>query len=302
MSKFKNYETLSHAWAHQTCEEGVTYNGNMFFDNKIIYSYGNHFPIACHYADDVVLLTTDSYSNTTAKHIGHVQSSIPFSLYTYYVPRVVIPNKKRSPEDWENAHVENLSHYIQEVLTSDDKRKRARAGHVIDSYEARAFRAKEAFPKYIAAFNLKKTAKKFKELHDIMNIPIEGTSDKLAPEMDVLVERVEKRARAAFKKANKKAILETKQELTRWISGDKNYVNAKYLDSVYLRIRGNDVETTSSASVPLKHAQIMYKRLVAGKEIVGHSIGHYKIDKANDKIITIGCHHIPMSEVIRILN
>lgn len=51
---------------------------NMFIDGDKIYSYGYHFPMARRLdktvdSKKVYLLTTKTYSNTTARHLSHVR-------------------------------------------------------------------------------------------------------------------------------------------------------------------------------------------------------------------------------------
>ena len=52
----------------------------MYFTGDTIYSYGSHFPIAqlttAPNGEDVLLFTTDTYSNTTTRHISYVQQGI----------------------------------------------------------------------------------------------------------------------------------------------------------------------------------------------------------------------------------
>ena len=93
---FKNYDALSHAWAHQLQGEGYCSNSRMYFNGSTIYSYGSHFPIAEHYDNDIILFTTDIYSNTTAGHMSHVRSAIPYSSTVISVPNVIIPDKKKA--------------------------------------------------------------------------------------------------------------------------------------------------------------------------------------------------------------
>ena len=76
----------SKAWAEQNLGYGRNSTGSMYFRNKSIYSYGWHFEIARFIADDVVQLTTRSYSNTTAKHINSVRNAIPKKATVIHVP------------------------------------------------------------------------------------------------------------------------------------------------------------------------------------------------------------------------
>ena len=63
---------VAHAWANKTGKH--CRGSNFFYDDDTIYSYGGHFPIARH-MDGVVLFTTESYSNSTSKHLGHASNA-----------------------------------------------------------------------------------------------------------------------------------------------------------------------------------------------------------------------------------
>lgn len=54
---------------------------NLFIDGRAIYSYGHHYPIACHTnaernGRNIVLFNSDGYSHTTAKHKSYVRSEL----------------------------------------------------------------------------------------------------------------------------------------------------------------------------------------------------------------------------------
>ena len=63
---------IPHLWAHRTQDEARNRQGNLYFTGDTIYSYGSHFPIARHAANEAgergVLLTTATYSVTTSSH------------------------------------------------------------------------------------------------------------------------------------------------------------------------------------------------------------------------------------------
>jgi len=61
---------LAHLWANNPAHTGRA--SSLWCRDGIIYSYGEHFPIARH-VDGVVLLTTNRRSVTTAKHISFVR-------------------------------------------------------------------------------------------------------------------------------------------------------------------------------------------------------------------------------------
>lgn len=100
---FKNNFEVCHIWASQTQKEGRA--NNIFFENKSIYSYGKHFEIARFYKqnnNEVVLFTTQSYSMTTAQHMGLVKNAISH-YQIFYVPFV------------NGEHEENIKDYLKRI-------------------------------------------------------------------------------------------------------------------------------------------------------------------------------------------
>lgn len=61
--------------------EGATSGkaSNMFIEGDTIYSYGYHFKIAQRLnTNDIVIVNSDSYSNSTSKHQGHVRGYLNY--------------------------------------------------------------------------------------------------------------------------------------------------------------------------------------------------------------------------------
>jgi hypothetical protein len=70
---------IAHIWAHQKAPEGRNPQANFYFNGRVIYSYGSHFPIARlmeHKGKKYVLMTTRRYSSVTAQHLYHVRDAI----------------------------------------------------------------------------------------------------------------------------------------------------------------------------------------------------------------------------------
>ncbi len=61
----------------------------MFYNEKIIYSYGHHFALAIRF-DNMVLFNSNGYSSSTGKHQGHTRNSI--DTYTHNV--IYVPFKR----------------------------------------------------------------------------------------------------------------------------------------------------------------------------------------------------------------
>jgi hypothetical protein len=72
---------LVSVWLRQSQDYGqYRSDGSFYFQGDTIYSYGTHFPIAklatAPNGEQVIFVTTRTYSNTTAKHISAVHRGI----------------------------------------------------------------------------------------------------------------------------------------------------------------------------------------------------------------------------------
>jgi hypothetical protein len=77
---------LGHVWAQQKQHTGRSNNGNMFFEGKVLYSYGSHFALGYIMTGGLVaLLNSDSYSITTSKHKSYAARAVRH-MKCYYVP------------------------------------------------------------------------------------------------------------------------------------------------------------------------------------------------------------------------
>ena len=103
-----NNSDVAHFWANQNQESLSNANGSFYYQDDIIFSYGSHFPIARHIDGNTVLFTTDSYSNTTAKHINHTLRAVSHKK-VFSVTDVLACNKKQ--------HENNLSITTNVLLT-----------------------------------------------------------------------------------------------------------------------------------------------------------------------------------------
>ena len=90
---------------------------NIFVEGNIIYSYGHHFPMAS-FNNGAILFTTESYSNTTAKHKLCVFRAIDSTDKVFHVPDVLAQTKEQ--------HIENVRSYNDRIEYAITKRDRAR--------------------------------------------------------------------------------------------------------------------------------------------------------------------------------
>lgn len=77
-----NKETVD-AWVRQKTYTGKNSTGSLFFIGSILFSYGEHFPIAKLDIDNgVCLFTTKGYRKTTACHKGLARRALAHTTFT----------------------------------------------------------------------------------------------------------------------------------------------------------------------------------------------------------------------------
>ena len=116
MKKVFTNSELAHKYAEQSQNEGRGSGGSFFFRGRVLYSYGSHFPI-CKFMEDngesVLLFTTRSYSNSTAKHIILARNA------TSNIKKIYCANPEASHED-------NFKAWISSAETSATKLAKAK--------------------------------------------------------------------------------------------------------------------------------------------------------------------------------
>ena len=104
------HNEVAHRWANDPLGEDLGNGHNMFFADKVVYSYGHHFPIARHVENDrgesAVLFTTDTYGKSTAKH-KTITSRACHHLTVFHVPHI-------SEYFGEARHERNMASYQSE--------------------------------------------------------------------------------------------------------------------------------------------------------------------------------------------
>lgn len=129
---------VAHLWAHQS-QESARNNGNFYFEGKDIYSYGSHFRCASiernQQGEKAYLVTTRTYSNTTAKHMSMVRNAIPGYETVFYTPRSVsLRNERMSTYDYHEAAY-YIVDQIEKIGESINAQKKSRSKNYADQVE-----------------------------------------------------------------------------------------------------------------------------------------------------------------------
>lgn len=284
MKTVVNSREVSHLWAHKTQPCARNGRGSVFFEGDTIYSYGRHFPIARHVTiknKPAVLFTTRRYSVTTSHHVGMVRHAIPYGL-----PVIEVDDVRVKPT------VKFLDDYQERINEAAKKAKRSRLHKewALEQIEG----AVEEF-------------KKIAELFDSDRTPVVPDDEWIAEQRKIAREISARESEA--RKGRERIERERMQvELEKWKNGEGN--RSFYgLGFDYMRIDGDQIETTQGATVPLEHvkkvAPLILRLLAEGKTYKrnGHSIhlGHYVIDRLDEEgTLWVGCHRFAKDELLRI--
>lgn len=289
---------VAHVWAQQNQPEGKSGNGNFYFIGATIYSYGRHFPVArfciAKGGKKYALVTERHYSISTTRHVSYVRQSIPHNVPVFFV----------SDPGSENIRAQFEEAVRREVLAAVNVKSRAKsvadrialrhigaAIHLVQranefaAYTGERWRLREpeASPDYVEKARAAKTRE------------------------DARVERKRQEQEALRLEQNRVVIAE-------WLAGkDQARFRLPRFDAecggAALRIKGDELQTSHGASVPLAHAVRAFRFLKLCREHSrswdrnGHSIrvGQFTIDSvAPDGSFRAACHDIRWPEIERV--
>lgn len=282
-----NHSEVAHAWAHQT---GKHRNGfRMFYDGVSIYSHGRHFKIAElreAKGRTIVLFSERKYSLSTSKHQGLAAHAV--------------------------SHLETIK-----VGSLDNGFNEAREfAYSIGQASAAVFKAKRARLDHNKEWHLRSAqgwcanANRISELFDLGAAPVTlETLGTHVEDLGALLARAEAAERQRNEDAARKRYEDQIQKRNAWLAGIDFWYGTTPEGFALLRVKGDKLETSQGASVPLAHAVKAFKFIKEcrdkgeGWEPHGHSlrVGDFTVDRiAPSGDFKAGCHRIAWSEVERI--
>jgi len=269
------YSEVAHFWANKVQSSGRA--SPMFFGGDKIYSYGHHFCIARHLPNGVVAMTTRGYSSSTLKHISYVRRAASHLRMVYCV----------DPDDSAAANMRHARENVDRALTDATKPRIRETTRV--RLKGEALHLAEQANAYLAALD---------PLEAEGQTPIDLSNlEHIRAELAVMEE-----TRIAAEKARvAKRVLEMQEVLALWRAGGVDH--GLYDLPIALRIKGDDIETSQGARIPLSEAPPIWRLIerVRGGERdydVGQAFGHYRLTKIRrDGSIVVGCHDISYDEL-----
>ena len=131
-----------HLWAQRIVGSGETNNGNVFFEDDIIYSYGYHFPMAVFLkikGKDSVIVNESSYSISTSQQQSDVYHAIDKSKYqVFHLPTDIlrhVMNGHKCPKDIKKKYLNRLKENMLDFIGKSQRARmeRTRLGYIRDA-------------------------------------------------------------------------------------------------------------------------------------------------------------------------
>jgi hypothetical protein len=273
-------DMVAHVWAQQSQDAGRNPQGNFFFQGPTIYSYRTGYPIATivsRKGQRVTLMRTDSYSMTTGRHISLTRRAV-------------------------NGNVFRVAHGYEGTAKPDHKANREDYARRLDDATLRAARARSSTRAMDEAGRIAREANEYAEFFGLTwRLVVPVWSDQYRDE-------VRKRARAVAaakavetRKREEARRAEAMERILKWRAGES--VSLWDCPDTLLRVKGNRIETSRGAEVPLRVAPAVWAlvqeaRNKGEKILPGLELGHFRLDAvAPDGTIVAGCHVIKYEEL-----
>lgn len=289
---------IPHLWAHKVQPSAHNSQWSMSFENGVIYSY--RAPIAAHIenkrGNKAILFNSRRYSITTSGHQGAIRAAIPSNVTVFDVSEVWSTSIDSSWTPVKERHEKNVKNYLFELNTAISKAQRARTLYSKGWEHGRAKSLRAELIAYCKFFGLACPK----------NLPQSVLTSAMVRKIkarEAFLQTPEHRA-----KLEQERVKRAGKVIENWRNGTE-YVRLPHGLPTMLRIRGEEIETSMGARVPIDHAKRVLgiiRTLHAENrafESNGHTIpiGVYKVDKIDaDGMLHAGCHHIPYAEIERI--
>jgi hypothetical protein len=276
-TKYSSNSELSHIWANDPDPSIGKSANSMSCQNGKLYSYST---CIAQIIGDTVIYNTASYSVTTSKQQGYMQSATSHYSKKIYldIPRRGLDSLVFNQRDFEEIVIKPNANKANDLLV-----KASRSKKYATLYSGQAFSIIKNLEKYALFTGL------FYSCPDI-------------DDLQELAIKADKEAKALEKIRRAERIKEQEEALINWRKGED--VRNRF-EITALRIKEDQIETTKGARIPLDHA-IKFWGLIKSWHEKGvsyvkdhHSIhlGNYSVNRFENGILTVGCHSIPYSEI-----
>ena len=265
MKKVFTNSEICHVFNEQNQYEGRTSNSSMYFYNDKIYSYGSHYLLGHFIDNDTILINDTGYSNTTSKHM--------------YLLQDATRNRKQYFKTKIDYKIVNKN--VKEFLS-----KLVKARKTKEFYLSQIDSTLKMYFDYLEYTKQKTKFNSYKEHRETVRI-----ANKFYNDFDNLKETIKR----ANLKASTKAKKEIVQNLKDWKNNKINWFRNKTKFD-YLRINGENIETSQNVKISISEAKRVLK-LIEAKKVIGQRIDKRFTVTSFNKFLKVGCHNIPLKEI-----
>lgn len=299
---FQSASQVIHLFAQQVQDNARS--GNCYFEKTKIYSYGRHYLlgefITNKQGNKSLIINDSGYSNTTAKHISELRQGtrqyLTFNL-TEIAPIKVLRQletlkakliKAKKPEIYLNQANQLLDNFT-------DFQKWIESGLEFSEFN------------YDSKFSNKDIIKEIKKISLFFNT---DNNKELILKAKNQLEQHKKSVQTIGGKIH---LLDVhlwinnikKEDSPEWqkITDKEFKLYCEFINGHdkedYLRINGDQVETSQGVKIDLCEAKKLYTLISQGKDIKGYKIGYYTVISLNG-VLQIGCHKINVENMHKI--
>lgn len=251
---FNNSAEVFHTFAQQNQSNGRC--SNAFFDRTKVYSYSYHYLLGEFIDPQTILINDTGYSQTTQKHIGQLRQATR-QYKQFFVTET------------------DVKKVLDEVKLNISKLANARKPELYILPSLRLWTKLNEFMQYTK----KKQSPEYKEIKKLIKIINSG-------DVQNDLKALEKKQENAKKRKEREKI---KTDLPKFMNGEINYLDG--ISEDYLRLNGDNVETSQGVKIPIDSARKLYALIKLGRDVKGYELDGYTVIGLNG-VLKIGCHQI----------
>lgn len=274
---FSNTSEVVHVFAQQTQSEGRNQSGSIYFKENKIYSYGSHYLLGEFINGNTIIINDFGYSITTSKHISELIYAT--SQYNRFYTSSIDIKYIQTEID---AFLKCLTNARKpEIYISNITKLESNLTKWVDYCKANKISHK---------YKVNKSDYKYKNIVKIAN-------SLLTPEA---IEKIKAKGKKDAIKQKAKDKKELKIKLDKFNAYKIDRFKVGKFDYLRLSKNGQFVETSQNIRIKKDDAQRLYFSIKNNFNIIGNKIGYYRVNKINNKALTVGCHKICIESVNKV--
>lgn len=282
---FAGCDQVLHLWANQSQSDARC--ANVFFEGVSCWSYGRHYELGrLHQVKGkrIAVINSTKYSNTTAKHQHAAYGAVS------HMPRL-------------------YSSDVASIVTGLRETQDKLVSNLFDVFLRKRFWSTTTIEEYVLDLPAIEEFNSLCNILDKREFRIDVTEDFLElVQNHVKLQIVLRKKRdaestnpAVIAKKQADALRRQTKTISDWRQGGSLTKALRNMHPQLIRIRGEYVETTKGASVPLQDALKLLASIREGKAKHGDAIGNFHLDSVSGDSVKLGCHVISLAEAESVL-